>query len=56
MVTEKSKRQFLCVEADGKRCAEQCWQCRNIQEFEEGGEPPEDDSWEDTNVEDSDAR
>ena len=52
---------WLCVEDDlgnvSGRCKVQCQECRNIAEREEIGMPPEDeDTGEDTNVEDSYAR
>lgn len=48
---------FLCIEDDGvgAKCERQCAECREVQEREANGFPPEDDE-EDTNVEDSYAR
>ena len=49
-----TSRLFLCLDEDSVqvRCDKQCMECREVQEQEEGGIPPEDES-EDTNVEDS---
>jgi hypothetical protein len=55
----ETARKFLCVEDDlgniSGRCKVQCAECRDLEEHEASGIPPEDDG-EDTNVEDSYAR